>query len=78
MKNSQDILEQLSAIPLLLSAATETWRLYPHDQQLGIAALALYDTTVDSVNVLIQILLRKDASSKRSCKSSDGNRDKRR
>lgn len=52
-------------MPLLLSAATEKCKLYPHEEKLRTAAQDLCHTVVDSLTVLISILLQ---TQKGSCK----------
>lgn len=58
IKNKEAILQQLEDLPILLSTATEKWKFYPHDEKLKIAVHGLYETVMDSLTVLIQILLR--------------------
>lgn len=48
---------------MLLSNATEKWKLYSRDENLKNAVRNLYETVVDSLSILIRILLRKQEGS---------------
>ncbi|KAG8158267.1 hypothetical protein KVR01_012028 [Diaporthe batatas] len=63
IKNKEEILRQLEDLPLLLSGATETWKLYPRDEKLSKAAQMVYETVVGSLSELISILLRTQRGS---------------
>lgn len=70
MKNSQDIIQQLSDVPLLLLDATEKWRFFPRDEHLRAAVEHFCHTVVNSITALIYVLLRKHETVNRSCKSN--------
>lgn len=63
IKNKEEILRQLEDLPVLLSTATEKWKLYSRDERLKDAVRNLYETVVDSLSILIRILLRKQEGS---------------
>lgn len=63
IKNKEEILKQLEDLPVLLSTATEKWKLYSRDERLKNAARNLYETVVESLSILIRILLRKQEGS---------------
>ncbi|KAJ0114044.1 hypothetical protein J7T55_007878 [Diaporthe amygdali] len=63
IKNKDEILQQLDDLPLLLSEATEKWKLYPHDKRLQGAVENLCGTVVDSMTILIEVLLRTQRGS---------------
>lgn len=69
MKNSQDILQQLSDIPLLLLDATQKWKFFPRDQRLKATVQQFFETVLDALSTLIHILLRKHKDSTLSCES---------
>lgn len=63
IKNKEEILRQLEDLPVLLSTATDKWKLYSRDERLKDAVRNLYETVVDSLSILIRILLRKQEGS---------------
>lgn len=63
IKNKEEILRQLEDLPVLLSTATEKWKLYSRDERLKDAVRNLLETVVDSLSILIRILLRKQEGS---------------